>query len=191
LKKNCPSCKSQINFLATRCPYCTSSQPKIPKGGGGYLVIFIFILLIWGYINSSPDISADVRPLRDKAEKIMRKAGIEFYNSCGEQVHKRYKENHPNYSRLDDLEYKLKNVSKRKNPDLYDEIKKEKDKFFDEAMAYSYISDLNGYVMAIISCDGRDKLAEDLEEAKELLILAEKRAPELYKKFPGLKVLEN
>ena len=42
--------------------------------------------------------------------------------------------------------------------------------------------------MAIINCDGRDKLAKDIEEAKKLLIKAEKRVPELYKKFPRLKL---
>jgi len=191
MKKNCSSCFSTINYFAIRCPYCTSFQSKTAKGGGGYILIFIFILGIWGWITSPKDISGDVRGLLNVAESIMRKAGIEFWNSCGEQVHKRYKEYHPYRSRLDNLEYKLRNVSKRKNPDLYDEIKKEKDNFLDEVVAYSIITDLNGYVMAIISCDGRDKLPEDIEEAKELLILAEKRAPELYKKFPGLKILDN
>ena len=188
MKKNCSSCFSTINYFAIRCPYCTSFQPKTAKGGGGYLLIFICILGIWGYIISPTKISDDVRNLPNIAERIMHKAGIEFWNSCGEQVHKRFKEYHPYSSRLDNLEYKLRNVSKRKNPDLYDEIKKEKDKFSDEVVAYSYITNLNGYVMAIINCDGRDKLAEDIEEAKKLLIKAEKRAPELYKEFPSLKL---
>ena len=156
------------------------------------IIIFsclILILGIWGWIISPKDISGDVSGLRHDAESIMRKAGIEIWNSCGQQVYKRYGQQvHPYRSRLDNLEYKLRNVSKRKNPDLYDEIKKEKDNFHDEVVAYSIITDLNSYVMAIISCDGRDKLPEDIEEAKELLILAEKRAPELYKKFPSLKL---
>ena len=191
MKKNCPSCLSTINYFAIRCPYCTSFQSKTAKGGGGYVLIFISILGIWGWITSPKDISGDVQGLPNIAERTMHKAGIEFWNSCGEQVHKRYKESHPYRSRLDNLEYKLQNVSKRKNPDFYEEIKKEKDNFLDEVVSYSIITDLNGYVMAIISCDGRDKLPEDIEKAKELLIKAEKRAPELYKKFPGLKILDN
>lgn len=188
MKKNCSSCFSKINYFAIRCPYCTSFQPKTAKGGGGYVVIFICILGIWGWITSPKDISGDVRGLRDNAERIMYRAGIEFWNSCGEQVYKRYEESHPYRSRLDNLEYKLRNTSKRKNPDLYEEIKKEKDNFLDEVVAYRIITELNGYVMGIINCDGRDKLEKDIEKAKELLIKAEKRAPELYKKFPSLKL---
>ena len=86
--KKCSSCLSTINYFAIRCPYCTSFQSKTAKGGGGYILIFISILGIWGWITSPKDISGDVHGLRNIAERTMHKAGIEFWNSCGEQVHK-------------------------------------------------------------------------------------------------------
>ena len=195
--KLCRSCRSKIDFWATRCPYCTGKQLPTSGDNGCLVPIIMFILFVvfcYWYETSSP--SSVAFDSQFAMERIMKKAGINTgYNTCSKREIDRQTRTDNQGRKLsqdyENLNNQLRDISERKNPDLYDKKVKEIDNALTESVIYSRIKEMNGYFYAIINCDGRDKVSEDIDEAYNIMKKAKKKLSKFYKKYPGLVVLED
>jgi len=138
--------------------------------------------------NSKP--SVELEDINFRADNLLSDSGIQLYDTYCVEDFTRNLPSHPyiNISNLDSNEREeLSNVSKRNNPELYEEIENKYKKIFEDWISWRGAMKLNQKYLALLNCNSKDKRPQDLEDMKKLGSEMQKIIPEIYKEFPNLK----
>ena len=200
IQNKCPYCSWPISFFTRKCPNCKSPIFPESQDASNFLnliveiikrpllliVIVVAIIAINIFDKGSP------KGINSKADRILKDSGVEMDDTlCVEDFTSiYYYPSHPyiDVGNLDSNERdELSNVSKRNNPELYEEIKNKHKKIFDEWINWRYAMELNQKYLALLNCNSIDKSPQDLQDMKNLGLEMQKIIPEIYEEFPSLK----
>ena len=149
---------------------------------------FIASLILIGTLGK--DVSQKLEDINQRAERLLNVSGVQLYDTFCVEDFTRNPPSHPyiNISNLDNNEREeLSNVSKRNNPELYEEIEHKYKKIFDDWVSWRGAMKLNQKYLALLNCSSKDKRPQDLDDMKKLGSEMQKIIPEIYKEFPNLK----
>ena len=198
IRKKCIHCGWPISINTIKCPNCKMPTVQGPHVLAGWLVMFIrrpflttfFIasLILIGTLGK--DVSQKLEDINQRAERLLNVSGVQLYDTFCVEDFTRNPPSHPyiNISNLDNNEREeLSNVSKRNNPELYEEIENKYKKIFEDWISWRGAMKLNQKYLALLNCNSKDKRPQDLEDMKKLGSEMQKIIPEIYKEFPNLK----
>ncbi len=198
-KIKCPSCGWPVGFQTVKCPNCnfpirmssTSLQKSINQIIKKPLLtigIVVISISIFPFLQSE---STKLENILRKADKIISKSGVSYEDTFCVRDFLRYERNYP-YIDAIDLRKKeakeLRNVSKRNNPELYEEIQDKYNKLRNSYYRWSDANSLKKHYLALLNCKSKDKRPEDLQDMKKLGLKMQKIIPQTYKEFPNLKL---
>ena len=200
IQNKCPYCSWPISFFTRKCPNCKSPIFPESQDASNFLnliveiikrpllliVIVVAIIAINIFDKGSP------KGINSKADRILKDSGVEMDDTlCVEDFTSIYY--YPSHPYIDGTKLssnerdELSNVSKRNNPELYEEIKNKHKKIFDEWINWRYAMELNQKYLALLNCNSIDKSPQDLQDMKNLGLEMQKIIPEIYEEFPSLK----
>ena len=198
IRKTCRGCGWPISINTIKCPNCKMPTVQGHHVLAGWLVMFIrrpflttfFIasLILIGTLGK--DVSQKLEDINQRAERLLNVSGVQLYDTFCVEDFTRNPPSHPyiNISNLDNNEREeLSNVSKRNNPELYEEIENKYKKIFEDWISWRGAMKLNQKYLALLNCNSKDKRLQDLEDMKKLRSEMQKIIPETYKEFPNLK----
>ena len=201
IRNKCPHCSWPISLFTRKCPNC--KLQIFPEARGGivtanllgeiitrpFLIIVIVVSIIAINIlgkNGSPE------SINSRADRILKDSGVEMDDTiCVEDFTGIF--NSPSHPYIDATKLssnekdELSNVSKRNNPELYEEIENKYKKIFDDWINWRYAMKLNQKYLALLNCNSIDKRPQDLQDMKNLGLEMQKIIPEIYEEFPSLK----
>lgn len=200
IRNKCPYCSWPISFFTRKCPNCKSPIFPESQDASNFLnliveiikrpllliVIVVAIIAINIFDKGSP------KGINSKADRILKDSGVEMDDTlCVEDFTGTFNlPSHPyiDVGNLDSNERdELSNVSKRNNPELYEEIENKYKKIFDDWINWRYAMKLNQKYLALLNCNSIDKSPQDLQDMKNLGLEMQKIIPEIYEEFPSLK----
>ena len=151
------------------------------------IVIIAILFVIGTYVK---DVRQKLEDINFKANNLLSESGVQLDDTFCVEDFTRNPPSHPyiNISNLDSNEREeLSNVSKRNNPELYEEIENKYKKIFEDWISWRNAMKLNQKYLALLNCNSKDKRPQDLEDMKKLGSEMQKIIPEIYKEFPNLK----
>jgi len=200
IQKKCPHCSWPLSPFTIICPNCKLQTNPEARGAGLILRLLVeiirrplLLIAIAGIIiainifdKGSP------KGINSKADRILKDSGVEMDDTlCVEDFTGTFNlPSHPyiDVGNLDSNERdELSNVSKRNNPELYEEIENKYKKIFDDWINWRYAMKLNQKYLALLNCNSIDKRPQDLQDMKNLGLEMQKIIPEIYEEFPSLK----
>ena len=198
IRKKCIHCGWPISTVTLKCPNCKLSTLQGPFVVAGLLVAFIrrpflaiFIISILILIGTlGKDVSQKLEDINQRAERLLNVSGVQLDDTFCVEDFTRNPPSHPyiNISNLDSNEREeLSNVSKRNNPELYEEIENKYKEIFEDWISWRGAMKLNQKYLALLNCNSKDKRPQDLEDMKKLGSEMQKIIPETYIEFPNLK----
>ena len=198
IRKTCRGCGWPISINTIKCPNCKMPTVQGPHVLAGWLVMFIRRPFLTTFIIASliliiPLTKNERQKLESinlRADNLLNESGVQLYDTFCVEDFTRNLPSHPyiNILNLDNNEREeLSNVSKRNNPELYEEIENKYKKIFDDWSSWRGAMKLNQKYLALLNCSSKDKRPQDLDDMKKLGSEMQKIIPEIYKEFPNLK----
>ena len=198
IRRQCRACGWPVSLTTENCPNC-----KLPVINDGRLLaslvglfikrpfLTLFIISILILISTlGKNVSQKLEDINNRAERLLNESGVQLYDTFCVEDFTRFLPSHP-YIDVSNLDSKkrdeLSNVSKRNNPELYEEIENKYKKKFDDWSSWRGAMKLNQRYLALSNCNSKDKLPQDLKDMKKLGLKMQKIFPEAYKEFPNLK----
>ena len=200
-RRKCRACGWPVSLTTEKCPNC-----KLPVFNDGQLLaslvglfikrpfltlFFISILILISTLGKN--VSQKLEDINKRAERLLNESGVQLYDTfCVEDFTHTYNSpSHP-YINVLNLDSKkrdeLSNVSKRNNPELYEEIENKYKKILDDWVRWRGAMKLNQKYLALLNCNSKDKRPQDIEDMEKLGSEMQKIIPETYKEFPNLKL---
>lgn len=198
IRKTCRNCGWPISTVTLKCPNCKLPIVQGPFVLAGWLVMFIrrpflttfFIASLILIIPLTKNERQKLESINLRADNLLNDSGVQLYDTFCVEDFTRNLPSHPyiNILNLDNNEREeLSSVSKRNNPELYEEIENKYKKKFDDWSSWRGAMKLNQKYLALLNCSSKDKRPQDLEDMKKLGSEMQKIIPEIYKEFPNLK----
>lgn len=197
-RRKCRACGWPVSLTTEKCPNC-----KLPVYNEGRFlgdligsliarpfltIFFIAILVLISTFGKS--VSQKLEDINKRAERLLSESGVQIDDTFCVEDFTKYLPSHP-YINVLNLDSKkrdeLSNVSKRNNPELYEEIENKYKKILDDWVRWRGAMKLNQKYLALLNCNSKDKRPQDIEDMEKLGSEMQKIIPETYKEFPNLK----
>lgn len=201
IRNKCPYCSWSISVFTRKCPNCKSQIFPESQDASNFLNLIIeiikrpfalIVIVVVIIVISFLDKGGDGKTINYKADRILEDSGVEMYDThCVDDFAGKF--NYPDHPYIDGAKLssnerdELSTVSKRNNPELYEEIKNKHKKIFEEWIKWRWAMKLNQKYLALLNCNSKDKRPQDLQDMKNLGLELQKIYPEIYEEFPNLK----